>query len=242
DYEVKSFVERSGLTFEDVPEEGERIFLRQNSNISTGGDSVDVLEELSDDIKQIAINSLKAMPELPHGGVDIIVNTNKNLKYTAYVLEINAIPQIGSLVFPMVGHARNVPAAIIDYYFPETKNNKNYNPKIYFDFKSILEPLRSKEVQEVVVTPAPLQPTFAIKYTIEGKVQDVGYRRWIRKIALESDLYGFAKNLSDGNVDVVVAGEKETVEGFKQICLEGSKKSKDTNVNGVIWNKKIKVG
>jgi len=242
DYEVKSFVERSGLTFEDVPEEGERIFLRQNSNISTGGDSVDVLEELSDDIKQIAINSLKAMPELPHGGVDIIVNTNKNLKYTAYVLEINAIPQIGSLVFPMVGHARNVPAAIIDYYFPETKNNKNYNPKIYFDFKSILEPLRSKEVQEVVVTPAPLQPTFAIKYTIEGKVQDVGYRRWIRKIALESDLYGFAKNLSDGNVDVVVAGEKETVEGFKQICLEGSKNSKVTNVTGVIWNKPIKVG
>src|SRR5699024_658111 len=58
DYEVKSFVERSGLTFEDVPEEGERIFLSQNYNIYTDGDSVDVLEELSDDIKQIAINSL----------------------------------------------------------------------------------------------------------------------------------------------------------------------------------------
>src|SRR5690606_30809451 len=107
---------------------GERVFLRENSNISTGGDSVDVTDELPQEIKEIAIKALKVVPGLPHGGVDIIINKNApEGKVEGVVIELNPVPQIGSLVFPMIGKARDVTGAIIDFYFPETKNKEVYN-------------------------------------------------------------------------------------------------------------------
>ena len=242
DYEVKNFIKRAGLTLDSIPNKGQQIFLREKSNISTGGDSVDVRDELPVEIKKVAIEALKAMPSLPHAGVDIIVNPNQPVDKAAVVLEINAIPQIGSLVFPMIGQARDVPSAIIDYYFPETKEKKNYNDRVYFDFKGILEPLMSKSASEVTVSPPPLTHTFAKKYVIIGKVQNVRYRRWIRKKALEADLYGYAQNLKDGSVAVVVAGEEETVNKFKEICEQGSKASEVSGVTESVWNNPIKVG
>src|SRR5699024_7155760 len=119
DYEVKKYVEKAGLTLDSVLENGEILYLREKSNISTGGDSIDVLDELPATMKSTAVNSLKSIPVLPHGGVDLIYD-DTNPDSQAYVLEINAIPQIGSLVYPMKGKGRDIPAALIDYYFPET--------------------------------------------------------------------------------------------------------------------------
>lgn len=242
DYEIENTVKRAGYTLENVPEKGEQLFLRENSNISTGGDSVDVMDELSEEIKQIAINTLKAIPDLPHGGVDIIINTNPILKHPAYVLEINAIPQIGSLVFPMFGTPRNVPKAIVDYYFPDTIDASNYNPHVYFDFKAILEPLQSKVAEQVIVTPAPKGPTYAKKFIVKGKVQGVGYRNWIRRRALEADLYGYAQNRANGDVHVFVAGDQDVVENFKSICLKGPARANVDSLTDERLNIAVKVG
>src|SRR5699024_7933298 len=37
-----------GLTFEDIPKEGQTVYLRENSNISTGGDSIDFTKEMDE--------------------------------------------------------------------------------------------------------------------------------------------------------------------------------------------------
>ena len=46
DQELLNTIHSSGFTLESIPEEGERIFLRNNSNVSMGGDPIDVTDEL----------------------------------------------------------------------------------------------------------------------------------------------------------------------------------------------------
>src|SRR5699024_2835951 len=132
DVEILEFIEKKGYDLTSVPPKGEYIPLREKTNVSTGGDPIDVTDEISEDIKKIAIDTVKAFPGLNHASVDIIVNKNNqdHLQEAAYVLEINATAQIGGILYPLRGKARNIPAAIIDYYFPETKGMDTSDSKV----------------------------------------------------------------------------------------------------------------
>ncbi|HKD87386.1 MAG TPA: acylphosphatase [Streptosporangiaceae bacterium] len=44
---------------------------------------------------------------------------------------------------------------------------------------------------------------------VEGRVQGVGFRWWVRARALELGLVGFAENLTDGRVKVVAEGASD---------------------------------
>ncbi|MCW1928849.1 acylphosphatase [Bhargavaea beijingensis] len=242
DFEVEQMIKKAGYSLNDVPSKNEVVFLREKSNITSGGDSIDVTDDFPDHIKEMAVKALKSVPDFPHGGVDMIIDPNKPIEKSAFVIELTPVPQIGSLVFPMHGKGRDVPSAIIDYYFPETKIKTNNNPHLYFNFKEILAPLNSKSAEEITVTPAPTYITHSKQYIIRGKVQNVGFRRWVRKKALEADLSGFAQNQSDGTLSVVVAGTEQQVNDFKNICETGPKASQVHSVIEKDWKRPIKVG
>ncbi|WP_084258333.1 acylphosphatase [Microtetraspora malaysiensis] len=65
---------------------------------------------------------------------------------------------------------------------------------------------------------------------VRGRVQGVGFRWWTRARALELGLAGWATNLSDGRVEVVAEGSRESCES-----LLGLLRSSDTpgRVDGV---------
>ena len=52
---------------------------------------------------------------------------------------------------------------------------------------------------------------------VQGRVQGVGFRWWVRARALELGLVGFARNLPDGRVEVVAQGEPEAVAGLREL-------------------------
>ena len=56
---------------------------------------------------------------------------------------------------------------------------------------------------------------------IEGRVQGVGYRAFAQREAISLRLTGFARNLRDGRVEVLVQGEKSAVEAFISRLQEG---------------------
>lgn len=116
-------LESLGLNLDYVPKNGEQVFLRDNSNISTGGDSIDCTDIAHDSVKEIAIRAINAIPSLQYGGVDFLTKdiTKEQGKDDYIIIEINNSPCISMHHFPAVGKSRIVAKEIIDLLFPETK-------------------------------------------------------------------------------------------------------------------------
>lgn len=49
---------------------------------------------------------------------------------------------------------------------------------------------------------------------IKGEVQGVGYRYFVRRLALNMGLTGWVRNLYNGDVEIEVEGEKEKLDEF----------------------------
>lgn len=65
----------------------------------------------------------------------------------------------------------------------------------------------------------------ALKLTIIGQVQGVGYRRWFEKQALELNLKGYVKNLDTGEVEAVIVGEERAIQEMLKCSLVGPLRS-----------------
>jgi acylphosphatase len=63
--------------------------------------------------------------------------------------------------------------------------------------------------------------TKSISIKIYGKVQQIGFRYFISKLALEVGVKGFVKNVSDGSVYVEAEGDEHTIDVFKHHCQMG---------------------
>jgi acylphosphatase len=61
------------------------------------------------------------------------------------------------------------------------------------------------------VSPVAGEPAAGERLTawVEGRVQGVGFRWWVRSSALELGLAGYAENLADGRVKVVAEGTED---------------------------------
>lgn len=237
DDRMKRYLNKQNLQLSDVPDQGETVYLKGESNISAGGDSIDVTDSIRPEVKKVAVAAVKAIPGLHHAGVDMIVNAEE-----AVVIEINSTGSTALHTFPLYGESQNVAEKIIDYYFPETKNQTRSN-KLYFDYKIILKQLRSNSIKQIEITDAPVGEIYAKRYIISGKVQKVGYRIWAENNAIREGLHGYARNLKNGNVVVVVGStDKKKVDDFKKLCYDGPRRARVKNVEEHIWDKRIRIG
>ena len=57
---------------------------------------------------------------------------------------------------------------------------------------------------------------------ISGFVQGVGFRQFIKKTAKNLGLSGWTKNLADGRVEAVLAGERKAIEDAINKLWEGT--------------------
>lgn len=101
DSRIKSKLKKAGYNFRSIPEKGEIIYLLDNANLSTGGDSIDVTKAIHPGFKKIAIEITKKMG-LRIGGVDIMVTsgdiTEKPMRSNYFIIEINAAPGLDHYV------------------------------------------------------------------------------------------------------------------------------------------------
>lgn len=65
-----------------------------------------------------------------------------------------------------------------------------------------------------------------IKVSVAGKVQGVFFRRNTQKQAQQLGLSGYAKNLSDGSVEVLACGEADRLEKLETFLRQGPPGSK----------------
>lgn len=243
DNEIVSFINEKGYDLTSVPKRGEYILLREKTNVSIGGDPIDVTDEIDDELKKIAIDTVKAIPGLHHAGVDIIVDDEDEKNRSAVVLEINATAQIGGILFPLRGKARNIPAAIIDYYFPETKGMDTTNSKIYFDMSTILEPMENRSALEVEVAMAPTGKLHAKRLSVIGNVTSESYHRWLKRQALDLGLHGYVKTVVFDEIEIIVAGtNSQKIAEFKKIITQYTRGTNVERVHSEVWNEPVAVG
>lgn len=57
--------------------------------------------------------------------------------------------------------------------------------------------------------------------TIQGRVQGVGYRDWMLREAQRMGIHGWVRNLADGSVQALVAGEAAAVQAMVEACRRG---------------------
>lgn len=240
DGEVLQFISRAGYTPNSILPKDEILYLRAKCNASAGGDSIDTTDILSSKIKKIAVDAANAIPGLVQSGVDIMVQNDSGA-----VIEVNSRPEVGIHLYPTHGQARDIPKAIVDYYFPETKSKKgNIQSKtIYFNLKSILPLLKNGAVQEVKIPSAPQEKSYSKEFVVSGDIWSDRYKRWIKKKALSLKLNGFAKRLRNGNIQIVVGGNKDKVEALKKViyaCKLNNDKIEE--VNEQEWKKPVRSG
>lgn len=106
-----------GVNELSVPKIGQRILLRENSNISTGGDSIDRTDQVAPIFKEIAVRVAKAL-DVTITGVDIIIDDLTQAS-DYFVIEANQNPMMQMHLFPAVGQSRRVTESLIKLLFPE---------------------------------------------------------------------------------------------------------------------------
>ncbi|MCK9617725.1 MAG: bifunctional glutamate--cysteine ligase GshA/glutathione synthetase GshB [Lentimicrobiaceae bacterium] len=109
------FLKSQQKDFDDVPESGEVVFLRENSNISTGGDSIDFTDDIPDSYKQIAVKAASALNVKITGLDMIILNPAKEATPDNYaVIELNFNPAIHIHCHPFKGKNRKLNEKLMD--------------------------------------------------------------------------------------------------------------------------------
>lgn len=61
----------------------------------------------------------------------------------------------------------------------------------------------------------------AVKIVIDGTVQGVFFRQFIKTEADKLSVKGLTRNLENGNVEVIAEGDKEAIEKLIEICKKG---------------------
>ncbi len=113
------------LQAESVPELGQRVTLRRNANLSTGGAATDVTDDVHPKVAARAVEAAK-MVGLDVCGVDVVTDSiHHPLETTGGgVVEVNAAPGLRMHIAPSFGKGRAVGEAIIQFMFGDRGNGR----------------------------------------------------------------------------------------------------------------------
>ncbi|SHJ11222.1 cyanophycin synthetase [Geosporobacter subterraneus DSM 17957] len=116
-------LKKSKRSLEDIPENGEKVYLRENDNLSTGGIAVDVTDLVHEEIKSTCMKAAELIG-LDVAGIDVTTtDITKPLSATGGALiEINAAPGIRMHHYPSAGVSRNVAEEIVRSLFPDDQS------------------------------------------------------------------------------------------------------------------------
>ena len=116
---------RHGHTLDTVPAAGAVVVLRDNANLSSGGTSHDVTEQVHPDVLRLCLR-VTALVGLDIAGIDLrlpdiaapLPPAGVDDEVTAGVIEVNAVPGLRMHLAPVRGRAHDVGDAIVRAMFP----------------------------------------------------------------------------------------------------------------------------
>jgi acylphosphatase len=70
-----------------------------------------------------------------------------------------------------------------------------------------------------------------VKCLVSGRVQGVFFRASTREQALSLGIFGYARNLADGRVEVMACGERRAIDQFRSWLTRGPAAAQVTGVS-----------
>ncbi|OOM76455.1 glutathione biosynthesis bifunctional protein GshAB [Clostridium puniceum] len=107
DENAELFLKQQNKDFNYIPSKDEVVYLRENSNISTGGDSIDYTDDISEKFKSIAVASAKAV-NARICGVDMMLEEYSDENSNYAIIELNFNPAIHIHCYPYKGVERKI--------------------------------------------------------------------------------------------------------------------------------------
>ncbi len=202
-------LEKQNMALDHVPAAGEKVYLRWEANFSAGGDTIDATDTLPAHVLDISARAVRAIPGLELAGVDIFYDEATD---QAHVIEINSDPGIGGHHFPMIGKSRDVAFAI----WQHSKRMMQLRKTLY-----------DGSAADEAAAPG---DSCACRAFVSGKVQGVGYRRWLQREVRARNVTGFVRNRTDGRVEALLKGPRHAVEALLIILHQGPDKAQVTGV------------
>lgn len=116
---------KQGYNAESVPPKGQRVVLRNNANLSTGGAATDVTDDVHPEVAARAVEAAQ-MVGLDICGVDLVCDSVlKPIEdQNGGIVEVNAAPGLRMHLSPSFGKGRAVGEAIIDAMFDENDDGR----------------------------------------------------------------------------------------------------------------------
>ncbi len=119
DDEARINLERQNLDLDSIPKEGQKIWLRDTANISTGGTAEDHTDTIHPSLKKILERTSKIIG-LDLMGIDMIVD-DVSLPVEEInwgIIEVNSSPGLRMHIAPSIGMSRPVGEKIIEHLYP----------------------------------------------------------------------------------------------------------------------------
>ncbi|WP_168198631.1 ATP-grasp domain-containing protein [Nesterenkonia sp. NBAIMH1] len=112
----------AGMTLDSVPARGQRVWLRSNSNVSSGGEAHDATDDLTAEEIAMAEEVAKAVPGLRVAGLDMLLPRDGKGD-APHILEVNSSPLMTGHHYPWAGESRDVAAMLVEAMFPEDERD-----------------------------------------------------------------------------------------------------------------------
>lgn len=117
---TRQVLAKSGYDENSIPPAGEKVQLRFNGNLSTGGTARDCTDEVHPYNAELAVKAAQLM-ELDIAGIDITCgDISAPLdEENGAIIEVNAAPGLRMHIYPTEGMPRNVAGDILEYLYPK---------------------------------------------------------------------------------------------------------------------------
>ena len=188
---MRGYLARAGLSPSSTPAAGQRVQLHAIANISSGGDSEDVSETIHPGFCDVACRAKAAFPGLFQAGVDILAE------------DITRAPESQTWVICEVN--ANPDTSL--HHFPVVGTPRDVTGALV---EALFPETRARSVARE-----------AVNLSITGRVQGVGYRRWLRKSARIHAVNGWVRNQDDGTVEAFLEGPVRAVRALEALCRQG---------------------
>lgn len=125
DHSTMKMLEDKGYTLETIPAKDELVLLKTTANLSTGGTSTDVTDEVHPD-NVFMCERIAKIIGLDICGIDIMAKDLRTpvKENGGAILEVNAAPGFRMHIDPSEGIGRNVAEPVVDMLFPDKGNGR----------------------------------------------------------------------------------------------------------------------